>query len=179
MLKLFIWLAGVTKKRLNKTLYQHIKLLALGLLLYVSNIVLYDFYWEYDVTDYDDTWIRERIPTEYFEGTNITYTSNNVIHRKHAATVFARTGLRYAGVYWLNDENGTAQIKVKIDEPNETLRTVLHELGHHDFYTRLNGTLRQKFCEYSDWQEWSYDGTCEEGYAEVFALQRVVEIEKE
>lgn len=57
---------------------------------------------------------------------------------------------------------------IKINEGEYNI--IPHELGHHYWWTKLNESQRDEFCEYSAdvWQQYSYDGSCEEGYAEWF-----------
>ena len=50
-----------------------------------------------------------------------------------------------------------------------------HELGHHYFYRRMNTTERENWCNTFDWANWSYDGTCDEGFAEFFGMEIIQE----
>ena len=49
--------------------------------------------------------------------------------------------------------------------------TIPHELGHHFWFSKMNETERENWCNTFNWTRWSYDFSCSEGFAEFFGTE--------
>jgi hypothetical protein len=136
------------------------------LFMFTLSMLYYEHYWVRNTIDFDDSDIIDDIPEEYLEGLSIYYTDRPIYSFFLENKIFSK--VKVIGTY------KSGRIKVLVNDEYFSVREILyHEIGHHYWDNFMSDDERKDFCLSSDWK--SYDSFCLEGFADMFAYQKILE----